>query len=89
MIQSLKERIERMVEEGPKLNDIPYLALLIFAAIVVFGGELGCVLWFFVILVRALVHGAVVLLQLIPCAILFSVFTAVLLYVYWEMEENY
>lgn len=89
MIQSLKERIERMVEEGSKLNDIPYIALLIFAAIVVFGGELGCIIWFFGILVAALVHGAAVLLQLIPCAILFSILTAVLLYVYWEMEENY
>lgn len=89
MIQSLKERIERMVEEGPKLNDIPYIALLIFAAIVVFGGELGCIIWFFAIFVMALVHGAAALLQLIPCAILFSILTAVLLYVYWEMEENY
>lgn len=89
MIQSLKERIERMVEDGPKLSDIPYIALLIFAAIVVFGGELGCILWFFVILVKALVHGAVVLLQLIPCVILFSILTAVLLYVFWEIEEKY
>lgn len=78
-----------MLDEGPKINDIPYIALLIFAAIVVFGGEIGCIIWFLAIPVMALAHGAAVLLQLIPCAILFSILTAVLLYVYWEMEENY
>ena len=86
MLQSLKKRFERIDEERLKVEDIPYIAALIFAAILVIGGEVACVLWAIVTLVMGLLDP-VKFLMLIPCAILISIFTAIILYVYMKVED--
>lgn len=78
---------ERVVEGGMKLLDIPILAVMILAAVVVVGGEVGCVIWFFGILISALCDGASKLLMLIPCVIIFSILSAVICFVAIKMED--
>jgi len=78
--QSLRERVVEVMENGPEPKDIPLMALLIFAAISVIGGEIICCIAALVIPMIALFSAsASKLLMLIPCALLISVFTAIIL----------
>lgn len=77
---------ERVVEGGMKLLDIPILAVMILAAVVVVGGEVGCVLWFFGILISAMCEGAAKLLMLIPCTIIFSILSAIICFVAVKLD---
>lgn len=77
---------ERVVEGGMKLLDIPILAVMILAAVVVVGGEVGCVLWFFGILISAMCEGAAKLMMLILCAIIFSILSAIICFVAVKLD---
>lgn len=77
---------ERVVEGGMKLLDIPILAVMILAAVMVVGGEVGCVLWFFGILISAMCGGAAKLLMLIPCTIIFSILSAIICFVAVKLD---
>lgn len=78
---NMEEFFERVVDGEMKLSDVPILALLILCAITVVVGEIGCVLWFFIILILAMCKGAATLLMLIPCLILFSILSAIIAFV--------
>ena len=69
---NMEEFFERVAEGEMKPSDVPILALFILCALAVVIGEIGCVFWFFAILIFALCNGAAELLMLIPCLILFS-----------------
>lgn len=85
MVQYFKERLEQMDENGPQIVDIPLIALLIFAAIIVVGGEIGCVIWSLIIICEALFMGAAKLLMLIPCAILGAILTSIIVFVAYKV----
>ncbi len=77
---NLEEFCERVVEGDINPIDIPVLAAIILAIVVVVVGEIGCVIWFFGILISTLLGGgAAKLLMLIPCAVIFSILTAIIL----------
>ncbi len=69
-----------------KLLDIPILAAMILAAVVVVVGEIGCFGWFFVILISAACDGAAELLMLIPCVIIFSICSAIICFVATKLD---
>lgn len=77
---------ERAVEGDMKLLDIPILAAMILAAVVVVVGEIGCFGWFFVILISAACDGAAKLLMLIPCVIIFSILSAIICFVATKLD---
>lgn len=83
---NFEEFCERVVEGGMKPLDIPILAAIILAAVVVVVGEVGCVLWFFGILISAICGGAAKLLMLIPCTIIFSILSAVICFVAVKLD---
>lgn len=78
---NMEEFFERVVDGEMKPSDVPILALFILCVLAVAIGEIGCVLWFFAILVFALCNGAAELLMLIPCLILFSILSAIIAFV--------
>lgn len=78
---NFEEFCERVVDGEMKLRDIPILAAIILAAIVVVVGEVGCVVWFFGISISALCDGTSKLLMLIPCVIIFSILSAIICFV--------
>lgn len=78
---NMEEFFERMEEGEIRLSDVPVLTAIILCALTVVVGEIGCVLWFFGILILALCEGAATLLMLIPCLILFSIFSAIIIFV--------
>lgn len=78
---NFEEFWERMDDGEMRFCDIPVLAAIILAAIIVVVVWVGCVLWFFAILTSAVCNGAAELLMLIPCAIIFSVLTAIICFV--------
>ena len=78
---NMEEFFERVAEGEMKPSDVPILALFILCALAVVIGEIGCVFWFFAILIFALCNGAAELLMLIPCSILFSILSAVIMFV--------
>ena len=78
---NMEEFFERVAEGEMKLSDVPILALFIRCALAVVIGEIGCVFWLFAILIFALCNGVVELLMLIPCLILFSILSAVIMFV--------
>lgn len=81
MVDFFNKRLEQIDENGMQIVDIPIIALLIFAALVVFCGEVGCVIWFFAIIAQSVCDGLSRLLLLIPCAILASIFTSIIVFV--------
>ena len=62
------------------------LIAIILVAVVVVVGEVGCVIWFFAILISAICGGAAKLLMLIPCAIIFSVLSVIICFVEMKMD---
>ena len=80
-LMNMKEFFNRIIEGEIKLGDVPILALFILFAIAVVIGEIGCVLWFFAILIFALCNGAAEMLALIPCLILFSILSSIIVFV--------
>lgn len=84
---NFEEFCERVVDGEMRLWDIPILAAIILAAVVVVIGEVGCVIWFFGILISALCDGASKLLMLIPCVIIFSILSAIICFVAVKMED--
>lgn len=78
---NMEEFFERVVEGEMNPGDVPMMALLILCAITVAVGEIGCVVWFLAILILTLCKGAAMLLMLIPCLILFSIFSAIITFV--------
>lgn len=83
---NFEEFCERVVDGEMKPLDIPILAAMILAAVVVVVGEVGCVFWFFGILISAICGGAAKLLMLIPCAIIFSILSAVICFVAVKLD---
>lgn len=83
-----EEFCERLSNGDIRLADIPILAAVILVVVVVVGGEIGCILWFFAILISALCSGAAKLLALIPCMIIFSVLTAIIVFVAIKAESS-
>lgn len=83
---NFEEFCERVADNEMRLRDIPILAAIILAAVVVVVGEVGCVIWFLGILISAMCDGISKLLMLIPCVIIFSIFSAVICFVAVEME---
>ena len=63
---NMEEFLDRVCDGEMKAGDIPVLAVLIVCALAVVIGEIGCVVWFFGILISALCDGAARLLMLIP-----------------------
>ncbi len=86
MVDFFNKRIEQIEENGMQIVDIPIIALLIFAALVVVCGEIGCVIWFLAIIVQAISDGVSKLLLLIPCTILTSIFTSIIVFVMSKMD---
>lgn len=84
---NFEEFCEHVVDGEMKLQDIPILAAIILAAVVVVVGEVGCVIWFFGILISALCSGVSRLLMLIPCVIIFSILSAIICFVAVKMED--
>ena len=82
----MEDFIDRVVCGEMKLVDIPVLAFLILCALVVIIVEIGCVIWFFGILIFALCDGAAKLLMLIPCVIIFSILTATICFITTKMD---
>lgn len=76
----LEKFFERMNDEDVRLSDIPILALIILLFLAVVIVEIGCVVWFFSILIYALACGVAKLLLLIPCITIFSILTAIIFY---------
>lgn len=83
---NFEEFCERIVEGDIKPIDIPALAVIIMAIVMVVGGEIGCVIWFFGILISAIIGGAAKLLMLIPCIVIFSILTAVIYFAAAKMD---
>lgn len=83
---NFEEFCERMVEGEMRPLDIPVLAAIIPAAVVVVVGEVGCVIWFVAILISVICGGAAKLLMLIPCTIIFSVLSAIICFVAMKMD---
>ena len=61
---NMEEFFERVVDGEMKPSDVPVLALIILCALAVIIGEVGCVIWFFGILISAMCVGAARLLML-------------------------
>lgn len=83
---NMEEFLDRVCDGEMKAGDIPVLAVLIVCALAVVIGEIGCVVWFFGILISALCSGAARLLMLIPCVIIFSILTAIICFVATKMD---
>lgn len=81
------ELCERLDNGEMRLRDIPILAAIILAAILIVGGEVGCFIWFFIILISAIGGGATKLLMLIPCAIIFSILSAFICFVAMKIDD--
>lgn len=83
---NMEEFLDRVCDGEMKAGDIPVLAVLIVCALAVVIGEIGCVVWFFGILISALCSGTARLLMLIPCIIIFSILTAIICFVATKMD---
>ena len=83
---NMEEFFERVVDGEMKPSDVPILALFILCALAVVIGEIGCVFWFFAILIFALCNGAAELLMLIPCVVIFSVLSAVICFTATKLD---
>lgn len=83
---NFEEFCERVVDGEMRPLDIPILAAIILAAVVVVVGEIGCVIWFLGILISAMCVGAAKLLMLIPCVIIFSILSAIICFVATKMD---
>ena len=81
--QHFIDRFEKIAEDGPELKDIPYIALFIFTALIVVLGEIGCIIWAVAILVGVIMNGVSELVWLLPCLVLFSILTAIIVFVLW------
>lgn len=81
---NFEEFCERVVDG--EMRPLAILAAIILAAVVVVVGEVGCVIWFFGILVSAACDGAAKLLMLIPCAIIFSILSAIICFVAVKLD---
>ena len=80
--------VDRLDQNGPGVKDIPMIAALILVAIIVIGGEIICCLWAIACLFMALFNGVSSLLMLIPCLILLSTFTSIIVVVYWKVVSK-
>ncbi len=83
---NMEEFFERVVDGEMKPSDVPVLALIILCALAVIIGEVGCVIWFFGILISAMCVGAARLLMLIPCVVIFSVLSAVICFTATKLD---
>ena len=83
---NMEEFLDMVCDGEMKAGDIPVLAVLIVCALAVVIGEIGCVVWFFGILISALCDGAARLLMLIPCVIIFSILTAIICFIVTKMD---
>ena len=86
---NFEEFCKRVVDGKMRLWDIPILAAIILAAVVVVIGEIGCAIWFFIIMIHAICNGAAELLMLVPCVIIFSILSAIIYFVAvkWEHQK--
>ena len=83
---NMEEFFDRVCDGEMNAGDILALAVLIVCALVVVIGEVGCVVWFFGILISALCSGVARLLMLIPCVVIFSILTAIICFIATKMD---
>ena len=90
MMKYFEELHERLENDEMKLADIPVIAGAIFIVVCVVLGEIGSVILAIGIFFAAIFGvNAATLLWLIPCALLFSICTALIVFGVTFAENNF